>query len=183
MIKMLVTDIDGTIMMNDTFISQNIRDCFRSLSEKGIKIVLATGRMYSSTANIAKDLGLDTPVICYQGGYIRNIIGDAEVLWEKGVEHDIAKDVISFIKSENIHINLYANDELYVENDNDIIQEYSRGKKVPYSVVSSFDDLDAKEFNKILAIDNSAEKIENLVKLLQDKYSDKLYIIRSTPYF
>lgn len=58
----------------------------------------------------------------------------------------------------NIHINLYLDDKLYVEHDNDIVKYYTDGKFIDYTVCS-FDDLKIENVNKILAIDlNNAEK-------------------------
>ena len=49
MIKMVVTDIDGTIADKDANISQSVRNCIKKLTQNGVKVVLATGRMFRAT--------------------------------------------------------------------------------------------------------------------------------------
>ncbi len=183
MIKMVVLDIDGTILGKTFKISERTKKCFDRLMKSGVKIVLATGRMYYATIHIAKELNLHDPIITYQGAYIREIIGKNNVLRDVSVPADIAKEVIKTIKRNNIHINIYANDTLFVENDGDIIKHYCVDRKIPYKVVSDLLALDYPSYHKVLAIDNDTQKITDLIELLQEKFSDKLHITRSTPHY
>jgi len=183
MIKMIVLDIDGTILGKSLKLTQNLKDCFAKIMQKGIKIVLATGRMYRAAVYIAEELKLDTPIICSQGGCVRNFNGNDDMLREVLLPQSTVSELLETIKEKNIHINLYANDTLYVENDNDIIKRYIVHSKVPYQVVENLDALHFEGYEKVLAINYDPEKIDTLGKLLQKKYEGKLYIINSTPHF
>ena len=70
MIKLVATDIDGTIFIPEKEFTQGVKDCINRLSSAGIKVVLVTGRMNAAATRIAKDLGLNTPVVSYQGGLV-----------------------------------------------------------------------------------------------------------------
>ena len=180
MIKLIVTDIDGTILPYDGIFRQNVLNCIENLNSKGVKVVLATGRMHSSTTPIAKKLGLDTPVISYQGGLIKDIEG--KTLYKSDLDKNIAKEIIQWARENNIHLNLYIDDKLYVEEDDDIIKFYIKGKFVDYTVCS-FDDLKIDNVNKLLAIDmKNPQKVTQWSEFLQKKYP-QLYIVKSTPYF
>lgn len=180
MIKMVATDIDGTISGYNSGFSPAVKSCIKKLSEKGIKVVLVTGRMHASAIYVAKELGLSTPVISYQGGLVKDFYGNT--MYQKNLNSDCAKEIIKWARKNNIHINLYIDDKLYVENDNDIIKFYVDGKHINYTVCS-FDDIEIKNVNKILAIDmKDANKVTNWVCELREKYP-KLYIVKSTPYF
>lgn len=180
MIKMVVTDIDGTILPYDGVFTQNVLDCIKKLNNQGIKVILATGRMHSSTVPIAKKLGLNTPIISYQGGLIKNI--DNKTLYESNLDSDIAKDVIEWAKKNNVHLNLYIDDKLFVEKDDDIIKYYIKGKFVDYTVCE-FSSLEIKNVNKLLAIDTAnPQKVTDWENTLKEKYP-QLYIVKSTPYF
>lgn len=180
MIKLIVTDIDGTILPYDGKFRQEVLDCINNLTKKGIKIVLATGRMHSSTTPIAKKLGLNTPVISYQGGLIKDI--DGKTLYQSNLDKNIAKEIINWARENRIHLNLYIDDKLYVEEDDDIIKFYIKGKFVDYTVCS-FDDLEIDNVNKLLAIDiKNPQKVTEWENILKEKYP-QLYIVKSTPYF
>ena len=70
MIKLVATDIDGTILIPEGEFTQKVKDCIRRISSNGIKVVLVTGRMNAAAVRIAEDLGLNTPVVSYQGGLV-----------------------------------------------------------------------------------------------------------------
>ena len=180
MIKMVATDIDGTIANWDGEFSPAVRNCLKILSNIGIKVVLVTGRMHSSAIHVAKDLELTTPIISYQGGLVKDL--DGKTLYQQNLNSDYAKEIIKWAEENNIHINLYIDDKLYVNKDDEIIKKYVDGKYIDYTVCS-FDDLEIANVNKILAIDYSdAQKVTGWVEELQAKYPD-LYIVKSTPYF
>ena len=71
MIKLVATDIDGTLLIPEGNFTEGVKHCVRKLCNKGIKVVLVTGRMNAAATLIAEDLGLDTPVVSYQGGLIK----------------------------------------------------------------------------------------------------------------
>lgn len=180
MIKMVATDIDGTILPYNGEFRPAVIDCINKLSDKGVKVVLVTGRMHSSTVPIAKKLGLNTPVISYQGGLIKEINGTT--LYQSNLPTQIAKEIIKWSRQNKVHLNLYLDDKLYVEENNEIIQYYIKGKFVNYTVCS-FDNLEIKDINKLLAIDiHDPERVTGWVEVLQEKYP-QLYIVKSTPYY
>ena len=181
MIKMVVVDIDGTILSPTCEISQNLKNHVKELLANDIKVVIATGRMHCSAKQIAKELGTDSPIIAYQGGLIVNSKG--QTLWAKYCDEDLARDVINKLREKSIHINIYINDNLIAEDESIYIKDYTKGKFIEYEIVSSLDTLNFDNLNKILAIDYNTQKIDSLVEELSDFYKSSLYIVKSTPHF
>ena len=180
MIKMIATDIDGTILPYHGEFSKNIKNCIKKLDNSGIKVILVTGRMHSSATPLAAQLGLNLPIISYQGGLIKDMKG--KTLFQTELPSNIAKEIIQWGRENNVHLNLYIDDKLYVEEDDEIIKYYIQGKFVDYTVCS-FDDLKIKNVNKLLAIDiHNADRVTSWVDILKQRYPD-LYIVKSTPYF
>ena len=180
MIKMIATDIDGTILNWDGNFSPKVIECIRKLDDDGIKVVLVTGRMHSSTYPISQKLGLKNPIVSYQGGLIKDFKG--KTLFQKQLPNDVAKEIIKWAQEKGVHINLYLDDKLYVEQDNDTIRRYVIGKFVDYTVCP-FWQLKIENVNKILAIDyNNADRVTSWVEELEKMFPE-LYIVKSTPYF
>ena len=180
MIKMIATDIDGTILNWGGEFSPAVVDCIKELDKSGIKIVLVTGRMHGSTAPIAEKLGLKNPIVSYQGGLIKDIKGNT--LFQKQLPDEYAKKIIEWAHTKGAHINLYLDDQLYVEQDNETIKKYIVGKFVEYKVCP-FWQLKIENVNKILAIDyTDADRVTSWVEELEEMFPD-LYIVKSTPYF
>lgn len=178
-IKLIATDIDGTILKYNFEFNQEVKDCINRLNECDVKVVLVTGRMYDATDYIAQELNLTTPVVCYQGGLVKS---KGETLYERNVESETAAEIIQWAKKNDVHLNLYMEDKLYVEKEDAIVRRYTGERKTGF-VVKSFEELELVKVNKLLAIDFDDENKVTLWKdYLATKYPE-LHIVKSTPYF
>lgn len=180
MIKMVVTDIDGTIYTPEDGISKNVKDCIKKLVNNNIHVAIATGRSFGSAKSVADKLGIQCPLICYQGGLVNSYHGD--IIDVKYLNQDIARKIIKDFRKRNIHLNVYIEDILYVEDDNKYIKDYIGDKGIDYIKVDSFDELDFNKLNKMLAINYNEAFIEDLILELQEKYPE-LYVVKSFKYF
>jgi len=178
-IKLIATDIDGTILKYDYEFTQEVKDCITELSETGVKVVLVTGRMHEATKHIVKELGLDTPVVSYQGGLVKH---NGETLYERNLNPESAKKIIKWAKENNVHLNLYLDDELYVEKDDQTIQRYIK-QGISSFKIKSFDEIELKKINKILLIDfEDANRVTLWKEYLESNFDD-INVVKSTPYF
>ncbi len=180
MIKMVVTDIDGTIYTPEKGITNEVKECIQNLAKNGIYVAIATGRTYGSAKIIADRLGIQCPFICYQGGLINTYGG--EVIDVKYLNAGIAKEIINDFRKRKIHLNVYVEDKLYVEDDNKYIKDYIGDKGIDYFKVDSFDGLDFTKLNKLLAIKYDTKFIDDLILELQQKYPE-IYAVKSFDYF
>lgn len=180
MIKMVVTDIDGTIYTPENGITPQVKECLKKLYKNGIYVAIATGRTYGSAKSIADEIGIKCPFICYQGGLICSYEGD--ILNVKYLDPDIAKEIIIEARQRGIHLNVYVEDTLYVEDDDEYIKDYIGDKGIDYFKVNSFEELDLTKLNKLLAIRYDTQFINNLISELQKKYPS-IYVVRSHKYF
>ena len=114
MIKLIATDIDGTILIPEGQFTDGVLNCINKLKNSGIKVVLVTGRMNAAAELIAKELDLDTPLVSYQGGLV---IQNGKILYERYLSESQCNSILEWAKAENIHVNLYNNDILYSEKD------------------------------------------------------------------
>ncbi len=179
MIKLVATDIDGTILIPEGDFTPAVRSCIKNLESKGVKVVLVTGRMKASAQIIQSDLGLSAPLVSYQGGLVTE---GNNVLYERYLTAEQAEGIIEWARAEKVHINLYNNDVLYSEKDDYEINRYCSIQHVGH-VVKNFSEIKKDKVNKILAIDYSnAERISKYEAELPKLFKD-LYIVKSTPYF
>lgn len=71
-IKLIGLDIDGVISDRVTnSVTSEVKKAISDVVNKGIKIILNTGRDYEETEKISQELALETPVICNYGKYIK----------------------------------------------------------------------------------------------------------------
>ena len=180
MIKMVVTDIDGTIYSPENGITTKVKECMQNLINKGIYVAIATGRTYGSAKAVADKIGIKCPLICYQGGLVNSYEG--EILDVKYLNPDIAREIIADCRKRNIHLNVYVEDTLYVEDDDKYIKDYIGDKGIDYFKVNSFDELDFSKLNKLLAIKYDVNFINSFIEELKEKYP-QIYVVKSFDYF
>ena len=65
-------DLDGTLLNKSSVVSEATKDFFKKFIKNGNNLVFATGRSYGGCIKIYDDLGLNTPLICDNGGFIIN---------------------------------------------------------------------------------------------------------------
>ena len=67
---LIAFDMDGTLLNDKKNISFLTRHYLKKLSRQGHKIVLASGRPSRAMNRYYDELGLSTPMICYNGAYL-----------------------------------------------------------------------------------------------------------------
>lgn len=180
-IKLVALDIDGTIMNSQFHISDAVKKSIKRVMDSGVYVVLATGRMYSATVPIASGLGITTPLITYQGSMVREFYESDDILLHYTLPSDLAHNTIDDLRKFNSQINVYLDDELFVENESEILVEYAQKRHILYHKVNAFNKIIDLKATKILAIEKDPEKANEVKSYLQKKYQGKLNITKSMP--
>jgi len=94
-VRMLVIDIDGTLLNPEGKITPRTLGAVRAAQQAGIVVTLATARRYCNTAKIATELGLDIPLIMYDGAMIIKH-PDASVIYTHTMKADVAQQAFEF---------------------------------------------------------------------------------------
>ena len=111
-IRLIVSDIDGTILDDQHQVDPQLREQIPLLKKENIPFVLASARSPLGMEPIVRELGLgDTPLACYNGALV--IKGEPQD-YETIIEHPLdKKEIRTFLelvktKFPSISINLYS---------------------------------------------------------------------------
>ena len=86
----------------------------RRAAAAGVTVTIATGRMFEAALPVARALGVDVPIISYNGGLIKSPSG--RVYEEHTVDSALAHNIIAFCKERGWYIQSYSGGVLrYVE--------------------------------------------------------------------
>jgi Cof subfamily protein (haloacid dehalogenase superfamily) len=172
-IKMVVCDLDGTLVQPDLTVSPAVLDAIQRCSAKGIPVVIATGRMYPSAQPYVLRLGLETPVICYQGAVVRESIGEKTLRYSNPVPVEVARRLVAYCQAHDIHINLYLNDILYSRPHPIYVQEYKNTSSIePTLVENVLDVLHTDAPPKMVIINNDPQVLDALKVTLAKDYGE-----------
>lgn len=73
--RLVASDVDGTIMGHDGVISTRTRNAFAAAREAGVQVVFVTGRPPRWLGPLAEQLGHDGTVICSNGAVVWDMAG------------------------------------------------------------------------------------------------------------
>lgn len=183
MIKLFVTDIDGTLLPAGTskVPAQNV-EAVQAMVRAGVHVAIATGRMYRAALPIAEQLGVAVPIIAYNGALIKSSAG--EVLSEQYMDEASVLGLIKFFEERKLHIQSYSGDELYVAERNNLVELYEKSQKVT-AIEVGWDGLRGitKNIPKLLGISLNPDELNDAMSEVKKIFGDKVEVTRSTPYF
>lgn len=133
-IRLLAVDLDDTLLTSDLRISPRSRQALRRARERGVQVVLATGRMFISALPFARLLGLDGPMICYNGATVRRV-GDGRILRRRPLPLPLALKLVREAQRRSIDIHAYIHDDLLVAEEGEAVRYYERVAGVKAQVV------------------------------------------------
>ncbi|MGG3466844.1 Cof-type HAD-IIB family hydrolase [Neobacillus pocheonensis] len=87
--KVVIFDIDGTILPHGKTLSPATRDAIKQLREKNMKVVIATGRAPYFSESILKEIGVDSMVF-FNGSYVFH---EGKEIYKNAIEKDVLKKV------------------------------------------------------------------------------------------
>ena len=112
-IKLIVSDIDRTILPANQIISPVTYNAVRDCRARGVEFVIASGRWYPAARKVAVDqLGVHDGcmIICNGGAVVRS---DGTPLAEWRLSGAQAQQIFDLLKAEKVMMNAYAPDAIY----------------------------------------------------------------------
>ena len=111
-IGLIALDIDGTLIGDDLAIGPDTVAAIAAARAQGVLVTLVTGRMVSSALRFARALGLDAPLVGYQGALIREMRTDGldrpgRLLVHTPLPAAVARDIVAWTREHGMdpHIN------------------------------------------------------------------------------
>lgn len=115
-------DMDGTVLNSNNRMPDETRGALLALRDRGVRLVLATGRSDLQIREFLDVLKIDTPVITCNGGVIKDPSG--KVLDAKYFDPADAKALISFCTKNGLDFLLYTPNYVYHSDGSTRINKY-----------------------------------------------------------
>jgi len=183
--KLLALDVDDTLLNGKHQIPDRTRRAVEQAREAGVRVTLATGRMFRSARPFANQLGIEEYLITYHGALVRHAVTE-ETLFHRPVPLELALEVIAYVKQEyGYHINIYVDDYLYVAERTPEAEGYAAFASMPFGVVGDLDRF-LRERNepptKVVVV-TQPEQVDEMLVRTRPIYGDRLHITKSKPRF
>jgi Cof subfamily protein (haloacid dehalogenase superfamily) len=175
--RLLAIDLDDSLLNDDIAISEKNKEAIRHAVDRGVIVTIATGRMLRATTPFVKHLGIDFPIITYQGALIANSLSK-DVLLHIPVDLDYAREIIGECHRNNVHLQVFVNDMYFYEKDNRYSDIYRRVSGIEGEAVGPLLDFLTCEPTKLVMIDEP-ENIQKWQKYFGKKYEGRLEVVVS----
>ena len=113
-IRMVALDLDGTVLNNDRKISDRTIAAFHRAMERGVHIVICTGRVFSSLPKLLFSIDGLEYVITSNGARITRM-RDQEVIYEKLIPRSVTESVIEAIRGKGYSVDAFTDGRAYID--------------------------------------------------------------------
>jgi len=174
----LALDLDGTILDMKLNLDPRDVEALSHIVSAGVTVIACTGRPFPGAVPWVKQLGLEGPIICYQGAEVRTL--DGGVLLDHGVEHELAMEVVRYARERDLHVQAYRDDQLIVERDRPEAHQYANHAGMKINVVVDLDGAMGPTTPKLVIV-TVAEKAEVLLPDVRRRWAGRLNAATSVP--
>ena len=143
MYKLIAIDLDGTLLNSYGEVSEENANAIKKAIENGIEVVLASGRVYSSVKNIAKEIGAENYIISGNGSLVYDMKKD-EIIYDQFMDKKKVLDIIRICDENSIYYNIYTEDTIIAKSINYNVLFYqsenskkSESKKTKINIVEN----------------------------------------------
>lgn len=179
-ISLVAVDLDDSLLGPGMDVSLRNREALDACRARGVRVVLATGRMFCSARPIAEELGLVDPVIAYQGALIKTLSG--ELIEHVPLPLELAREVIERVAPYGYHINVYLDDSLFVASLTEEARRYAAFSGVAVTAVGDLVAFLTADPTKVLVSAPEA-RLDELIVELAPVLGNRLNMNKSKPYF
>lgn len=180
-IRLIASDMDDTLLNSNCKISARNAVAIKKAVQEGMIFLIATGRMYVSARPYALDLGLDVPLVTYNGALVKECRSE-KVIYEHKMKLDTARDVLQYCREKGYYLQVYVGDKILIKQENAFSRMYTKISGIPTTeigeAVYSIDEAPYK-----ILIMTEAEEFEGVWQVFAEKFKGRLDVTSSKDNF
>ncbi|MBO4678774.1 MAG: Cof-type HAD-IIB family hydrolase [Lachnospiraceae bacterium] len=182
--NILFTDMDGTLLLSDCTVSENMKNAMDKAVAAGHGIVLTSGRPLGSILERVVKLGFNYPksyIISFGGALIYDCEAKKSIRSIR-VQPDAIRKITDLCAKYGIHVQGYSDTEIVGTAEDEELEYYMTRVKIPFVKVSNIADYLTEGSYKLQIIDlKDHEKLEALKKEIAVAVPDGVDLFFSSP--
>jgi len=187
MIKMLVVDLDGTLLNHDDQISiENIK-AIKKAQDLGVRFCIATGRPEQLVKSFVKTLNYEDDLIMYNGSVIGHPFKNERLLSYE-IDKTYFKDLLDYGLNHQKVMLIYTKNAIFSEPNYRVDYFTSLNEELPLDqravfkrIIPHIDLLMNDEINKVLFVENNQDDYDHTMSRFS--HMKELNFVRSQHYF
>lgn len=179
--RMLALDVDGTIACKDYSVPDRIKQAILDAIGAGVIVSLVTGRIRASALRYASECATNGPTVSHQGAVITAADGVSDLHIER-LDPGLATSALSRMRDASVHVSIFANDDIWVEEETEWARQYAVRMKTELRMDQSLDEVAALGPTVVMAVDEP-ERITKLAGVLRTGLGPHAAVTQSLPHF
>lgn len=174
MIKMVISDMDGTLLNSDLEISIENLQAIKALRQKGIRFCIATGRPEQLLKEYIEPLQMIDPMIMYNGSVIGHPFREKNI-YQLKLKNDDIRSIVAYCEQHNVTYMSYSKSKLISRPNYRVDFFEQRNKKLNDKNRVIFEDIrdinkvvNENDISKILIIENNPKKNKEVIVFLKN---------------
>ena len=148
--------MDGTLLNDQKEITPETVSCIRAAIEEGLLFTLCTGRPAQGVEKYCRLLGLDVPLITYNGAMLVHA-RTKEILFRQDMEPEDVRTVLDYGKKYQPTMCIWSENRLYTNVLNDQMRIYQKNAGTKAILLEDVNQLPSQGITKILWIDELSQ--------------------------
>jgi len=181
-IRLLLADVDGTLVTQEKVLTEAAREAAQSLRKAGIWLAITSGRPPRGMSMLIEPLALDDPIAGFNGGVLVN--PDLTVLESHTLDPTVARQALKLIRDQGLDAWLYTPDAWIVRDPKaPHVDREAWTVKFDAVVAGSFAEADLDRAVKIVGVSDDLDKVAACEKEAQRALGGGASAARSQPYY
>ena len=181
MIKLVLSDVDGTLVTPEKELTARAVEAVERLHEAEIVYAVTSGRPPRGMSMLVEPLALATPIAAFNGGLLAS--PELEVLEEHTIPDRLVSPALELLESFALTTWVYrGNDWLVLDPDGPHVEREAHTVRFEPHVVDSFDGA-TSEVAKIVGVSDDHDAVAAAAAKASEVLGDDVSASRSQPYY
>ena len=185
MIRLIATDLDDTLLNERSDLNPRTLEALSAAMAAGCGISLSSGRMLEAMLPLAERIGVNAPMLLYNGALAYNHNTD-EVIFAQRIPFETALGIACMAEANGYYIQAYPGRNYYCNEVCDFTRKYAasiRVEAVPVHMpVSEWMRENPSDMQKLLLID-TPEGADRAQAMLREAFPTGASFLKSKPHY
>ena len=131
MYKLIAVDLDGTLLNSYSQVSEKNKQAIKNAKNKGIEVVLCSGRGFASVKSIANKTEANNYAVCGNGALIYNI-KNQKIMYNNFIEKEKVLQIIQICEENSIYYSICTTQNIIAKSLNyNVLFYHQENEKKP----------------------------------------------------
>jgi Cof subfamily protein (haloacid dehalogenase superfamily) len=181
-VKLLLADVDGTLVTQDKVLTDRAVEAVHKLHDAGVTFAITSGRPPRGMAMLVEPLDLQTPIAAFNGGLL--VDRDMKVIEQRVLPEDLVVPVADMMSSFRLDVWLYSGAEWYVPKaDGPHVARESWTVKFDPEVMPDGVQGLTRSVAKLVGVSDDHDAVDKATEAVHNRFGDHVSAATSQPYY